>query len=149
VPGAELPGLEARLRVAGMRGRLLPAEWGRFPMALLFASGLHAAGGSGRRAGPAAERFQTLGWTADRAVNLEAFQALMQRLAPALVRAKGLLEIAGRPVLFQMAGRRATLAAGPEPALGEKKVRLVLIHEIGALDEAAVRRELNACLTEN
>jgi cobalamin biosynthesis protein CobW len=81
---------------------------------------------------------------------LPLFQKAIGMLAPNLVRAKGLLALAGQPgrtVLFQLAGRRATLAAGPAPEAGQPPVRLVLIFEIGRLDPQAVRRELDRCVS--
>ena len=150
VSEAAVPTLLAGLRAAGMRGRVTPARWGAFPVELLFTAGLHAAGdGAGGRARPAASQFETMSWSAARPIELAAFQAVMEQLAPALVRAKGLLEFAGQPgrtALFQMVGQRATLAAGPAPGAGEPAARLVLIHELGRLDPAAVRRSLDGCV---
>jgi G3E family GTPase len=138
VPAAGVAGLIGDLRAAGMRGHVLRAAFGRFPTGLLFGTGLHAAAEAAppvRR--PAADRYETLSWTADFPLDLKLFQAAVQRLAPALVRAKGVVALAdrpGQPMLFQLVGQRATLAAGPQPRAGEKPVRLVLIFEIGALD---------------
>ena len=63
------------------------------------------------------------------------------------MRAKGVLALAdqpGRPVLFQFAGQRATLAAAPAPQEGQPPVRLVLIFEIGRLDRTAIAQALDA-----
>ena len=97
---------------------------------------------------PAAERFETLSWTADRPVSLRQFQAAIGRLAPRLVRAKGFfeaLEQPGRQLVFQFAGGRATLAPGGAPPPGSKPTRIVFITELGALSEAEVRSELQRC----
>ena len=139
-----LPGLVERLRAAGMRGHVLEAEWGRFPMELLFTAGLHAASfAPPARPALSAGRYDTLVWTAPGPLSMAAFQAAMERLAPLLVRAKGVLAFADRPtpLLFQLVGRRATISPGPVAAGG-----LVLIHEIGRLDHDAARAALDACV---
>jgi G3E family GTPase len=151
IPAANVPALIAELRRAGMRGHVLHAEWGRIPVELLFTAKLHAAETRPHaRRVPAAERYEALGWTSERPLSLPAFQGVIERLAPNLVRAKGLLvttDRPDRPLLFQLTGQRATLAAGPTPEAGEPPVRLVLIFEIGRLDPAAVRRDLDRCVT--
>ena len=151
VPPGNVPQLMADLRAAGARGHVLEASWGQFPMELLFSAGLHEAASAPAAARrPAAERYESLSWTSEHPILLPAFQAAIERLAPALIRAKGVLAVAdqpGRSVLFQLAGQRATLAAGPAPAPGQKPVRLVLIFEVGRLDRATVARALDACVT--
>ncbi len=151
VPAASIPGLVADLRGAGMRGQVLHAEWGRIPMELLFGAGLHAAtDASPVSRGPSADRFETLNWTSERPLVLPLFQKMIEQLAPSLARAKGILALAdqpGRTVLFQLAGQRATLAAGPTPEAGQPLVRLVLIFEVGRLNPDAVRGQLDRCVT--
>ena len=150
VPSASVPQLIADLRAAGARGHVLHANWGKFPMELLFSAGLHEAASApaaSRRL--ATDRFESLSWTSERPIHLPAFQAVIERLKPSLLRAKGVLALAdqpGRSVLFQLAGQRATLAAGPAPRPGQEPVRLVLIFEVGRLDRAAVARSLDACV---
>jgi N-acyl-D-glutamate deacylase len=69
-------------------------------------------------------------------------------LAPDLVRAKGILEFReqpGRPMLFQLAGRRTMLGAAPPEKDRQAAVRLVLIAERGQLDTASARSILAGC----
>jgi G3E family GTPase len=150
VASDRVPHLIAELRAAGARGHVLHATREKFPMELLFSAGLHAAAGAPTVSRhPATERFETLSWTSERPVHLPLFQAAIERLAPALVRAKGVVALAdplGRSVLFQLAGQRATLAAAPTPKPGQGPVRLVLIFELGRLDRAEVARALDACV---
>ncbi len=149
VPQAEVPALLAGLRAAGLRGRVVPAQWGAFPVELLFSAGLHVAAEGGRRTSPAASPYDTLSWVGAGPVDFAAFQAVMEGLAPSLVRAKGLLQFVGQPgrtALFQMVGQRATLAAGPPADSGAPPAQLVLIHELGQLDPARVRRALDGCV---
>jgi G3E family GTPase len=133
------------LRALGVHGRVLGE--GEFP--LLFGAGLHAADDAARRTGPprsrlAAERFESLSWTGG-PLSLARFRAAMQAMSAKLVRAKGVLALDDRaaPLLFQMVGRRATVA--PAPLGAEKGSRLVLIWEIGVLERADVIRALEAC----
>lgn len=132
---------EAALRALGVDGRVLRED---DPAALLFGAGLHAAGAAPRRAGPVAERFESVSWRGG-ALSLARFQAVMQALSPDLVRVKGVLALDDRdtPLLFQMVGRRATVVAAP--AGTQPGTRLVLIWEIGALERAAVIRALERC----
>lgn len=125
----------------GVRGRLLRED---DPVALLFGAALHGEGTAARRAGPAAERFESFSWSGG-ALSLARFQEAMQALAGRLVRAKGVLALDDRAeaLLFQMVGRRATVAPAPDGM--EPGTRLVLIWEMGALDRVEVALLLAAC----
>ena len=101
----------------------------------------------GRVAGPlaipASGRFATLEWTCDGAIPLAAFQAVIQRLAPTLLRAKGFLSVTGTPpqsLLFQMVGRRASLSPSDRVLSG---CALVLIGERADFDPEATRALLS------
>lgn len=98
--------------------------------------------------GPAADRFESLSWTSEQPVSLPRLQRAIGRLAPKLARAKGFYETAeepGRPMLFQLAGGRATLApAAPAPP-GAPRVRMVFIAEIGVLSAAEIATVMEAC----
>src|SRR5262249_23207648 len=146
-----LPQLIADLRSTGMRGRVLHTERGRIPMELLFFGELHTPSDAQPiRRRPTADRFETLSWTNDRPISLPAFQGMIERLTPGLVRAKGIFSLADQPdrsLLFQLTNQRATLAAGPAPQPGQPPARLVLIFEVGSLDPDVVRRELRRCVT--
>jgi G3E family GTPase len=95
-------------------------------------------------------RFETMSWTSQTPLSLPRFQAVIGRLAPHLVRAKGFLSFAehpGRSFLFQFVGERATLGPAPAGTGGEggPAVRLVLIAENGRLNPDAAKAELEAC----
>lgn len=125
----------------GVRGRVLREG---DPAALLFGAALHLEGAPARRAGPTADRFESFSWSGG-ALSLARFQVAMQELSAKLVRAKGVLTLDDRAeaLLFQMVGRRATVAQAPEGM--EPGTRLVLIWEMGALDRAEVALLLAAC----
>ncbi len=89
-------------------------------------------------------RFVPMEWTSPRPLALSRFATALERLAPVLVRAKGLLRVHERPgqtLLFQMVGRRASLAPANLPAEG---ARLVLIGRAGLFDPIAAAGELDA-----
>jgi G3E family GTPase len=143
---------EARMRVAtaAPRAHQFACAFGRIPPEVLFGAGprkpLSVATQSFSAAPPA--RFETLDWQSEVALSLPRFQAVIGALEPLLVRAKGILsfhEQLDRPMLFQLAGRRATLCAAPPPTAGSAAVRLVLIAERGRLDWAVVRTMLAGC----
>lgn len=89
-----------------------------------------------------ADRFASLEWEWNGEVTAAAFQSAIERLAPQLVRAKGIVNIAGRNEVsfsFNLVGRRASL----EPLSRRYDAcRLVLIGERAALDIAAARELL-------
>jgi cobalamin biosynthesis protein CobW len=142
---------EARARVAAVapRAHIVSCAFGRIPSEILFGATLHqATSRSARTADFAPPPFETLSWSCDVPLSLPRFQAAVGTLAPQLVRAKGILEFReqpGRPMLFQLAGRRATLGAAPPARDSHAPVRLVLIAESGRIDAASVRRMLAAC----
>ena len=140
-----------RLRPAAL---VMEAPHGAVPAAVVFSPDpdrlpapreeFHA---RGRRL-PAAEMFQTLSWTSDQPVMLRLFQAAIGRLAPRLVRAKGIFETTdqpGRPMVFQLAGGRATLAPGGTMAPGMKRSRIVFVAEIGAISSAEIVGIMDGC----
>jgi len=91
-----------------------------------------------------ASRFATLEWTCDGPIPLAAFQDLMGRLSPDLVRAKGFLtfrEKPGQTYLFQLVGQRASLSAHTRPP---GRCELVLIGEAKKLDVPAAEEKLTA-----
>lgn len=98
---------------------------------------------------PAADRFETLSWTSERRVLLPRLQQAIGRLAPKLARAKGLFETVeqpGRPMVFQLAGGRATLTAGGAPAAGVPRTRIVFIAEMGALSRGEIDAIMDGCV---
>jgi len=98
---------------------------------------------------PAVERFETLSWTSDRPVSLPRLQQAIGRLAPRLARAKGIFETVeqpGRLMVFQLAGGRATLAAGGTQAHGVPRTRIVFIAELGALSRDEIDGIMQGCV---
>lgn len=98
---------------------------------------------------PTVDRFETLSWTSERPVVLPRLQQAIGRLAPKLARAKGLFETVERPgclMVFQLAGGRATLAAGGTPTPGVPRTRLVFIAEMGVLSRAEIDRIMEGCV---
>jgi G3E family GTPase len=129
---------------------LVDAPHGEVPAALLFPSVDRAP--APREPGPrrpATDRFETLSWTSENPVALARFQQAIGRLAPKLARAKGLFETIeqpGRQMVFQLAGGRATLAAGGTPAAGMPRTRIVFVAEIGVLSRAEIDRVMQGCV---
>lgn len=81
-----------------------------------------------------ASRFTSIEWQSSGPVSLERFQAAIDRLAPKLIRAKGIVNFIERPgqsFLLQLVGRRATLQPFPK---FEPDCRLVLIGEAAVID---------------
>lgn len=91
-------------------------------------------------------RFVTLELESGEPARLAEFQRAMERLAPSLLRAKGLLtfaEMPGKPLVFQMTGNRATLAPFGRQLSG---CQLVLIGERGLFHPAEARRALGGAM---
>ena len=88
------------------------------------------------------DRFVHLEWTCEASIDMQAFQDMIGRLSPYLLRAKGFLSFRGRNdrMLFQLAGQRATLARANDPQ--RSGCALVLIGERDALEIDTVRLEL-------
>ncbi|MCR0984948.1 CobW family GTP-binding protein [Roseomonas populi] len=105
------------------------------------------------RSGPRAERFETLSWTAEAPLSIPLVQAAIGRLAPRLARAKGVFEAVqqpGRPLLFQLAGGRATLVPMGEGAVREGLpcARIVFIAEVGRISPEEIRAEMERSIAE-
>ncbi|MGY8684010.1 GTP-binding protein [Bradyrhizobium sp. UFLA05-153] len=136
------------MRPAAVR---VDAVHGEVPAALLFSPDVDRAlvprePGPKR---PAAERFETMSWMSDRPVSLPRLQAAIGRIAPKLARAKGLFETVeqpGRLMVFQVAGGRATLAAGGTLPAGTPRTRIVFVAEIGVLSREEIDRIMEGCI---
>lgn len=109
---------------------------GGVPLDLLFAPGARR-----ERQGEGAslpflkdERFARLEWSSSTPVALPRFQAAIAHLGPHLVRAKGFVAVTdppGQSYLFQLVGRRASLAPTGSP---RAQTELVLIGAAGLFD---------------
>ncbi|WP_456622628.1 MULTISPECIES: CobW family GTP-binding protein [unclassified Bradyrhizobium] len=148
-------GAGARIREA-IRAQRVPAvvvdaKHGEIPSALLFPATVDRAPAP-RRPGPrrpAEQRFETLSWTSERLLSLPRLQQAIGRLAPKLARAKGLFETIeqpGRPMVFQFAAGRATLAPGDAPASGVPRARIVFIAELGVLSRTELDGIMEGCV---
>ncbi|MGY8662221.1 GTP-binding protein [Bradyrhizobium sp. UFLA05-109] len=151
VDGAGAAQMRDAIRAMRPSAVLVDAVHGEVPAALLFAPDVDRAPVP-REPGPkrpAAERFETMSWTADRPVSLPRLQAAIGRLAPRLARAKGLFETVeqpGRLMVFQLAGGRATLAAGGTLPAGTPRTRIVFVAEIGVLSREEIDRIMEGCI---
>jgi G3E family GTPase len=130
---------------------LVDAPHGEVPAALLFPADVDRVPASREpgRQRPAADRFETLSWTSEAPVSLSRFQEAIGRLAPKLVRAKGLFEAIEQPgklMVFQFAGRRATLAPVGTPREGVPRTRIVFVAELGVLSRDEIDGIMQGCI---
>ncbi|MHC2337816.1 CobW family GTP-binding protein [Bradyrhizobium sp. USDA 4454] len=128
---------------------IVDALHGEVPTELLFPADLDPAPRETAPRRPVSDRFETLSWTSERPVRLPRLQQAIGKLAPKLARAKGLFETVeqpGRLTVFQLAGGRATLAAGGVPAAGVPRTRIVFIAEMGALSRAEIDEVMQGCV---
>jgi G3E family GTPase len=130
---------------------VVDAPHGEVPTALLFPADVDRVPVP-REVGPrrpAADRFETLSWTSERPVSLSQVAA-GDRPAGAEARAgEGVVRdggAAGRLMVFQLAGGRATLAPGGELAARVPRTRIVFIAEIGVLSSAEIDGIMEACI---
>lgn len=126
---AELAGLHAHLADMHKSVALEVAADGHVPLDLLFDRKFPRG-----RFPPADDlklithhRFARLEWASPAPISLRMFQSVIQSLAPRIVRAKGVLCVAEQPgqtLLFQLAGRRASLTRA-KTAAGETQLVLI------------------------
>ena len=130
---------------------VVEAVEGRVPLPLLFPDVRDATPAPREvgRARPAADRFETMAWTSDQLGRQPLDGRLEPRQGDGLVRAKGVFDSVqrrGRPLVFQLAGGRATLApAGPHVG-ARPRVRRVFIAEIGACSTEEIGTVMEGCL---
>ncbi|GHD62658.1 cobalamin biosynthesis protein CobW [Thalassobaculum fulvum] len=138
----QVTALTDRLAALG-RHRVLGADGSARDFAALLGFAAAPSPGDGRARVEAADRFEMLEWRSEGAVPMAGFQALIQALSPALLRAKGFVafrEKPGQQFVFQLVGRRATLAPADTAGQG---CELVLIGERGKLHVPAIRAALD------
>lgn len=143
--------LRAAIRALHPATVVVDAPHGEVPTALLFPVDVDRTPMprevSPRR--PLADRFETLSWISEHPIVLRRLQQAIGRLAPRLVRAKGLFETVeqpGRLTVFQLAGGRATLAPGDALPAGVPQTRIVFIAEIGVLSKAEIDGIMQECV---
>ncbi|GAA4501058.1 GTP-binding protein [Gluconacetobacter tumulicola] len=91
--------------------------------------------------------FASLAWRSDAPIDVMSFRTVLERHAPGLLRAKGILYAASAPyrgMLLQMVGMRATVGPAPERALADRSTRIVFIGRRGTFDPASLLRDLDA-----
>lgn len=144
------PSLDRRCRSLSQinrRASVIEATGGDVPLDLVFPEVGTARERVTRPKRPSIDRFESFHWTCREPISLAAFQQVVGRLAPRLVRAKGFLETIEKPdcrYLFQLAGGRATLAPLDREEAEQGGTRIVFIAEIGRItpaeiDEAMIR----------
>ncbi|QTL04768.1 GTP-binding protein [Aquabacter sp. L1I39] len=130
--------------------RTFTAIEGKVPSPLLFSQGHHVpAARPSLHAFDAAERFETMSWTANTPLSLPRFQRAVDALSSDLLRAKGFVTFdhqSDQPVLFQLVGRRVTLSPAAASGTGPMN-RLVLIAELGRLDRSKATGLLDGAVT--
>jgi len=151
VDAARSAQMREAIRVLHPAAAVVDALHGEVPVTLLFPVDVDRALAP-REVGPQrpkADRFETLSWTSELPVSLPRLQQAIGRLAPRLIRAKGLFETVeqpGRLMVFQLAGGRATLAPGGPLTAGVARTRIVFIAEIGVLSKAEIERIMEVCV---
>lgn len=130
--------------------RRFTATGGVIPSPLLFSQGHHVPRhGPSLRVFDAAERFETMSWTACAPLSLPHFKRAVDELCSSLLRAKGFVTFdhqPGQPMVFQLVGKRVTISAGVDAAADGPMNRLVLIAEAGWLDRDRATRLLDAAV---
>ena len=127
--------------------------FGRMAPELLFSARLYQpAANVSARSAVATGGFQSVSWTTNSALAVDRFQAVINRFAGRLVRAKGLVRLAGpqnRLVLFQLSGRRATMGPAPSSVRATAETQIVFIAREGMLSEAELIDALADCVGDN
>jgi len=138
------PTFEARRRALSRinrRAALVEATGGDIPLELVFPEVGVARERITRPKRPSIDRFESFDWTSEAPISLARFQQAIGRMAPRLVRAKGLLETVERPdgcYLFQLAGGKATLAPFDRDEPVQPGTRIVFIAEIGQITQSEI-----------
>lgn len=138
---------DLRAKLARPGRHLLDVHHGAIPPELLFSANLHQSGDLATRPGYSSYRFESISWRSQSPLSLPRFQTVIGQLAKNLIRGKAILttiEHPGQTMLFQLVGRRATLI--PIDLATPETVRVVLIGEIGRLDEPAIIGMLERCI---
>jgi len=168
VDAGTLERIDATLRAAMPRLRTVPTRHGDVPRALLFGPEPgpardrgtcrdarcsdpshrhdHAGGGDHHDHEHNAHdaEFESWSWSAHGPLRHAEFRAAVAALPPALLRAKGILDLDGRRAVFQLVGKRREIAfeGGPPPS----ESRLVAIARRGGLDAEAISAVLAPAL---
>jgi G3E family GTPase len=150
VGDSERPGLEAWLGEQVPGARLLATSHGRLPLPLLL--GLHAKAAAhdhdhgdhnhhDHDESDHGAHYASHSVVHDAPVGEQAFRAMVDAWPPTVLRAKGVVHLAGDPwrrYVFQLVGRRWSLTPDRAWGAGPRQTRLVLIGLAGQLDGRAL-----------
>ncbi|MEM6989537.1 MAG: GTP-binding protein [Myxococcota bacterium] len=157
---AELEAARAKVRKRLPRARVVAAERGKVPPALLL--GIHSeripeAGSFAVRLQPAdngepeedhTAAFATWSYTTDVALSARKLKRVVDRLPPTVFRAKGVVQLAGERThraVLHVAGRRAELELGLPWGDAKPQSKLVFIGAQGSLDPGSLAQSLAEC----
>lgn len=150
VDGAELMQVRASLQRLKPDRAIHETLHGRVAPELLFSAQLYrAATRASPRAASATPGFQTVSWTTSSALAADRFQAVINRFAGRLVRAKGIVRFAhaqAQPLLFQLVGQRATIGPAPSTVPSTISTQIVFISKDNLLNEAELSDCLGSCI---
>lgn len=138
------PVFEARRRALSQinrRAALVEVTGGDIPLDLVFPEVGAPRQRTTRPKRPSIDRFESFNWTSEEPISLAGFQQAIGRLAPRLIRAKGLLDTVEKPdcrYLFQLAGGRATLAPLDRDDPRQGGTRVVFIAEIDKIAQPEI-----------
>jgi len=138
------PIFEARRRALSQinrRAALVEVTGGDIPLDLVFPEVGTPRQRTTRPKRPSIDRFESFNWTSEEPISLAGFQQAIGRLAPRLIRAKGLLDTVEKPdcrYLFQLAGGRATLAPLDRDDPRQGGTRVVFIAEIDKIAQPEI-----------
>lgn len=138
------PIFEARRRALSQinrRAALVEVTGGDIPLDLVFPEVGAPRQRTTRPKRPSIDRFESFNWTSEEPISLAGFQQAIGRLAPRLIRAKGLLDTVEKPdcrYLFQLAGGRATLAPLDRDDPRQGGTRVVFIAEIDKIAQPEI-----------
>jgi len=138
------PIFEARRRALSQinrRAALVEVTRGDIPLDLVFPEVGTPRQRTTRPKRPSIDRFESFNWTSEEPISLAGFQQAIGRLAPRLIRAKGLLDTVEKPdcrYLFQLAGGRATLAPLDRDDPRQGGTRVVFIAEIDKIAQPEI-----------
>ena len=138
------PALDTRrhaLSQINRRAALVEVTRGDIPLDLVFPEVGTPRQRTTRPKRPSIDRFESFNWTSEEPISLAGFQQAIGRLAPRLIRAKGLLDTVEKPdcrYLFQLAGGRATLAPLDRDDPRQGGTRVVFIAEIDKIAQPEI-----------
>jgi len=151
VTDAELEGVRGRIAPLKPARLVFEAAQGQVPWEIMVHHGTYdAVLQKGHVSHAAPHRFEAITWIAPSPISLARFQTVIGHISPYLLRAKGFVifdHMLDRQLLFQLAGKRATIVPTSVPAKDGKGARIDFIAEAGQLDRDATLDMLNTSIT--